>query len=48
MNWAIKGYSQPEIGFQVNNGARLVDLGSESVDEDAVETKGNISKNVDI
>ena len=48
MNWTIKGYSQLEIGSQVNNGARTVDLGSESVDEETVESKGTVLKNVDI
>ena len=48
MNWTIKGYSQLEIGSQVNNVARIVDLGSESVDKETVESKGMLLKNVDI
>ena len=40
INWTIKGYSQLEIGSLVNNGARTVNLGSESVDEETMESKG--------
>ena len=47
MNWTIKGYSQLEIGSQVNNVARIVDLGSDSVDKETGESKGMLLKNVD-
>ena len=48
MNWTIKGYSQLEIGSQVNNGAMTVNLGSDSVDDETVESNGMLLKNVDI
>ena len=48
MNGTIKGYNQLEIGSQVNNGARTVGLGSKLVDEETVESKGMLLKNVDI
>ena len=48
MNWNIKGYSQIEVGSQVNNGGMTAKLGSDLVDEKSVESKGMLLKNVDI
>ena len=48
LNRTTKGYGQLEIGSQVYNGAKTVDLGSKSAYEETVESKGMLLKNVDI
>ena len=48
INWTTKGYSQLEILAPVSNGAGAGEFGSDSIDEEIVESKGMFFKNVDV